>query len=83
MNEQVHLFNNTILNIFKNFVPNEIATFDDSYPPWISEQIKTLITLRNDLFNLYLQNRKNQNDYMLLQKANHQLSELINGNKKK
>ena len=83
MNEQVHLFNDTILNIFKNFIPNKILTFDDSDPPWINEQLKNLIRLKNGMFKLYLQNGKKQNDYILLQNANHQLSELLNRNKKK
>ena len=82
VNEQVHLFNDTILNVFKNFIPNKIETFDDSDPPWINEKIKNLIRLKNEMFKLYLQNGKKQNDYILLQNANHQLSELLNRNKK-
>ena len=35
------------------------------------------------MFNLYLQNGKNQNDYILLQNANHQLSELLKESEKK
>ena len=83
VNEQVYLFNKTILNIFKNFIPNKNATFDDSDTPWVNEQIKSLIRLKNQLFNLYVQNGKKQNDYILLQNANHQLSDLLNLSKKK
>ena len=35
------------------------------------------------MFKLYLQNGKKQNDYILLQNANHQLSDLLNLSKKK
>ena len=83
VNEQVYLFNRTILNIFKNFIPNRIVTFDDSDPPWVNEQIKSLIQLKNQMFKLYVQNGKKQNDYISLQNANHQLSDLLNLSKKK
>ena len=33
VNEQVAILNNIILNIFSNFVPNKILTFDDRDPP--------------------------------------------------
>ena len=33
INEQVSLFNNTIINIMNNFVPHETITCDDRDPP--------------------------------------------------
>ena len=83
VNEQLHLFNKTILNIFKNFIPNKVVTFDDSDLPWIDCQIKSLIKIKNEMFKLYLQNGKNHNDYIILQNANQQLSDLLKSNKKK
>ena len=32
--EQVDFFNNTLLNIFSNFIPNEIKTIRPKDPPW-------------------------------------------------
>ena len=43
INEQVILFNRTILNIFHNFIPNKIILCDDRDPPWMNERIKHLI----------------------------------------
>ena len=40
INEQVILFNRTILNIFHNFIPNKIILCDDRDPPWMNERIK-------------------------------------------
>ena len=77
VNEQVHLFNQTVLNIFKNFVPNKVANFDDSDPPWINEQIKSLVKLKNEMFKLYLQSGKKHDDYILLQNSNHQVSDML------
>ena len=81
VNEQVQLFNQTILNIFKNFIPNKNVTFDDRDPPWINEQIKNLIKLKNEMFKLYLQNGKKHDDYIILQNANHQISDMLKRNK--
>ena len=40
VNQQVKIFNKTIINIFSNFVPNKLVTFNDSDPPWLTEKIK-------------------------------------------
>ena len=45
-NDQVSVFNSTIMNIVANFVPNETKTCDDRDPPWMSTFIKTLSVLR-------------------------------------
>ena len=39
-NDQVSVFNSTILNIVSNFIPNETMTCDDRYPPWMNSCIK-------------------------------------------
>ena len=43
INSQVKLFNETLLNIFSNFIPNKIKTFRDSDPPWINDDIKSKV----------------------------------------
>ena len=35
---QVKLFNETLSNIFMNFVPNKLITVDDRDPPWVTEK---------------------------------------------
>ena len=47
-NEQVSVFNETIVNIMFNFVPNELITYDDRGPPWMNRYIKNLIAAIND-----------------------------------
>ena len=39
---QVKLFNETLSNIFMNFVPNKLIAVDDWDPPWLTEKIKKL-----------------------------------------
>ena len=48
VNEQVSVFNETIVNIMFNFVPNELITCDDRGPPWMNRYIKNLIAPIND-----------------------------------
>ena len=38
--EQVELFNKTLLYIFHNFIPNKIIVCDDRDPPWMNDEIK-------------------------------------------
>ena len=40
---QVKILNDTITNVFSNFVPNKILTIDDRDPPWVNELIKSKI----------------------------------------
>ena len=43
INDQVALFNETIVIIMSNFIPNETMTFDDRDPPWLNKNIKNMI----------------------------------------
>ena len=46
VNKQVFVVNETIMNIFENFIPQETITCNDKDPPRMNKQIKTLITER-------------------------------------
>ena len=39
VNKQVSLFNKTVLNIIRNFIPHKPVTFDDKDPPWKTSRI--------------------------------------------
>ena len=53
---QVKLFNETLSNIFMNFVPNKLITIDDRDPPWMTEKIKKLLKDKSQLYKLYIKN---------------------------
>ena len=40
---QGSLFNETIMNIFEDFIPHETVTCDDKDPPWITKWMKTIL----------------------------------------
>ena len=47
VNKIVLLFNETILDIIRNFIPHEIVTCDDRNPPWMTRFIKKVIKDKN------------------------------------
>ena len=47
VNKQVMLFDETVLNIIRNFIPHETVAFDDKAPPWITSRIKKMINHKN------------------------------------
>ena len=56
INEQVDLSNSTLMNIFSNFIPNKIVTFNDQNPSWFGEKIKAKIELKNRAYKEYIKN---------------------------
>ena len=42
-------YNETIINVMSNYIPNEIKVFDDQKPPWMNAEIENLITAKNDV----------------------------------
>ena len=51
------------MNIFKNYIPSKVLTINDRDPPWLTDQIKRKINLKNIRYRTYLRNGKNNNDY--------------------
>ena len=62
-NDQVSVFNSTILNIVSNFIPNETITRDDRDPPWMNSFIKNLIRAKDNFYKKFV--RKSNNMYHL------------------
>ena len=80
-NEQLYLFNKTILNIFHNFISNINIFCNDKDPPWFNNQIKTLIEKKNNLFKSYMANGRLAVDRVRLQKAGAELINIIKSSK--
>ena len=75
LNAQVAAFNETILNVFQNYVPN--ITTDDKDPVWMNEKIKTKIKEKNTLCKKYIENGRLESDFILLEKLITELNDLI------
>ena len=84
MSKLYTIFNQTLMNIFSNYIPNKLITVDDKDPPWMNESIKKNImaknnackSFKNSLVN-YFANKKNYNAYSKLQTTSTKFSEMI------
>ena len=47
--EQAAIFNDILMNIFSNYIPNKYVTINDRDPPWMIEKIKNKINLKRSL----------------------------------
>ena len=54
VNEQVEILNNTLLNIFRNFIPHETIKCKSKDPPWLSKEIKIALRKKNRLYKKYI-----------------------------
>ena len=81
INEQVIALNETILNVFRNYVPNKYITVDDKDPVWMKEIIKSKIKTKNLLFNQYFQNGRFESDVVFIENLITEINELISSTK--
>ena len=67
VNQQVIIFNQTLMNVFSNFITNKFVTINDRDPPWMKSNIKDKINYQNNIYREYLKKDKQQLDYIKLQ----------------
>ena len=77
INAQVTSFNNTILSIFKNYVPNKYITIDEKDLVQKNDTIKAKIKTKNLLFKQYIQHERFESDFGFLKALINELNELI------
>ena len=73
--KRVSSFNNTLMNIFTNYIPNKYITIDDRVPPWMNETLKNKIKLNKSL--------RKSNNFMGIQKLSTEISDMISKRKEK
>ena len=66
INAQVTAFNENILNIFLNYIPNKYITIDDKDPVWVNETIKSTIKAKKAFYKIYIQNGRFESDFVYL-----------------
>ena len=80
VHEQV-IFNQTLINIFSNYIPNKLITTDDEDPPWMNDYIKRKIMEKKVACKSFNTNNKNYDAYLKLQTISTELSEMISKRK--
>ena len=63
IHKQISAFNETLMNIFLNFAPTKLVTFDDRDPMWMNDYVKGKIELKNPLYKIYAKNGYKCNNY--------------------
>ena len=53
VNGQVPVFNQAIINIFSNFIPNKLVTFNDRDSPWMNDFVKNKIKWKHKIYKTY------------------------------
>ena len=76
-NSQVVTLNETILNVFRNYVPNKYITIDDKDPVWMNEIIKSKIETKNKLYQQYIQNGRFESDRVFIESLIAELNDII------
>ena len=81
--EKVHFCNKTILNIFHNYIPNKTNLCNDKDPLWFNNEIKKILTKKNEIFKQYIANGKPQTHHERLQLISSSLTETVRSSKEK
>ena len=82
VNEQVELFNETLLNVFRNFIPNKTNKHNSKDPPWISQEVKTSLRKKARLYKKYRRGGSNTDDLNNLNNHSKECPDLISSSKK-
>ena len=61
---KVKHLNETLLNIFRNYIPNKKIKCDYRQPPWINDNIKSSLKQRSKLTKIYYKNGLRKSDHM-------------------
>ena len=81
INAQFVAFTETILNVFRNYVPNRYITVDHKDPVWMNETITSKIRIKNVLYGKYIQNGRFESDLVCLKSFIIEFNELISSSK--
>ena len=69
VHEQVVIFNQPLMNIFSNYMPNKLITVDDKDLPWMSQYITKKILDKKISCKSFNTNNKNYDAYFKLEKV--------------
>ena len=69
------------MNVFSNFIPNKLVTFNDKDPPWMTPNLRNKINWKNGIYKEYIKNGKTNCHYLQLQNAISEVSAAISRGK--
>ena len=81
LNAQVIALNETILNVFRNYVPSKYITVDDKNLVWMNEIIKSKMKAKSKLYKQYIKNRKLESDFVFIESSVNEINDLVSNAK--
>ena len=70
------MFNQTLMNIFLNYISNQLKTVNGNDPSWMNESFKKKIIVKNCACKSFKANSKNYDAYLKLQTISTESSDL-------
>ena len=65
------------MNIFSEFTPNKLVTFDDRDPSWLNDFVKSKIKWKNQIYKIYTKTGYKYNYYLRVKEATVLISQVI------
>ena len=75
LNSKIVTLNKTILNVFRNYLPNKYINIDDKDPVWMNEIIKSKVEKK--IYHQYFQNGRFESDLVFIKSLIAELTDLI------
>ena len=82
VDEKVELLNETLLNIFRNYIPNKKIKCDYRQPSWITDDIKKSLKQRSKLTKHFYKNGQRNSDHIKVLQKSEECTNLISEAKK-
>ena len=83
IHDHLKLFNETIVNIVSNYIPNKYINYNDKDPPWLNDHIKRkMLTQKNEIFKKYFKDERPNSINENLQTITWDLTEAPSSSKK-
>ena len=79
---QVSIFEECVLNVFKNFVPNKYVAFDDKEPVWIGQPVKQVIKEIDSSYSKYQSQGRRVENLHIVTSLTDKINEEIFSNRK-
>ena len=77
VDEKVELLNETLLNIFRNCIPNKKIKCDYRQPPWMTDNIKKYLKQRPKLTKIFYSNGQRNSDHIKVLEKSEEFATLL------
>ena len=77
VDDMTQLFTAKCIDIFSQYIPNEIVTCDDRDPPWMTATLKSAIKRKHRVYNKYVKRGRKPDDWEYVRKVRNETSSLI------